>query len=64
MLTRLLVAWDGVCTVTINDPIALFPCASVAEHDTVVLPIWNVEPEVGVHAGVIDPSTKSVAAAA
>lgn len=63
VLTRLFVACDWVCTVTVNEPVAVFPCESVAVQDTVVVPIANVEPEVGVQIGVTDPSTKSVAVA-
>lgn len=44
-----------------NVPVATFPCASVAVHDTVSLPNGNVEPDGGLHTGVTFPSTKSVA---
>ena len=36
-------------TVTVNDPVAVLPAASVAEQLTVVVPSGNVEPEGGVH---------------
>src|SRR5215208_1885234 len=52
------------CTMTLNEPSALFPAASVAVQLTVVVPNGNVEPEAGVHSGVTEPSTKSVAVAA
>ena len=50
-------------TVTVNDPVALLPRVSDAEHNTVVVPSGNVEPEAGVQITVREPSTKSVAEA-
>jgi hypothetical protein len=47
-------------TVTVNVFVWLWlPCASVAWHETVVDPIANVEPDEGVHDGVMVPSTLS-----
>jgi hypothetical protein len=47
-------------TVTVNALVGLwFPCASVAWHETVVDPIGKVEPDEGVHDGVMVPSTLS-----
>jgi len=45
--------------VNVEDPV--FPCASVAEHVTVVSPSGKVDPEEGAHVGVMDPSTRSEA---
>src|SRR5512141_1718174 len=50
-------------TDTRNVPDASLPWLSVAEHVTVVVPSANVEPDDGVHEGVIDPSTMSFAVA-
>jgi hypothetical protein len=50
-------------TVTVKDPLAWFPWASVAVHVTVVEAIANVEPLDGTHEGVIGPSTVSLAEA-
>jgi hypothetical protein len=56
--------------VTVNDLVAVLPCASVAVHVIVVVPIGKVEPELSptvgadVHDGVIEPSTRSVAVGA
>jgi hypothetical protein len=51
------------CTMTLNEPVASFPAASVAVQVTSVVPSGNVEPEAGVHSGVIGPSTASLAVA-
>ena len=40
---------------------ALFPAASAAVQLTVVAPVGNVPPEVGVHETATGPSTRSVA---
>jgi hypothetical protein len=49
-------------TVTVNDPVAVFPCPSVAEQVTVVTPSGNVAPDAGEHGIVwIGPETASVA---
>ena len=48
---------------TWNDALPVLPCASVAVHVTVVDPTGNVDPDAGVHVGVIGPSTVSVAVA-
>src|SRR5919206_123568 len=40
---------------------AVFPCVSVAEQVTVVVPTGNLLPEDGLHVGVREPSTTSVA---
>ena len=47
--------------VTWNDALPVLPCASVAVHVTVVVPIGNVEPETGEHVAVSGPSMLSVA---
>src|SRR5215212_511783 len=49
------------CTVTVNEPVASFPAASVALQLTVVSPSGNVEPEAGSHVTFTEPSTSSVA---
>jgi hypothetical protein len=49
----------GVTTVTVNDPLALFPCVSVAVHPTVVVPIGNVLPDAGEQTTGRVPSTRS-----
>ena len=46
-------------TVTMDVALALFPCESVAVHDTVVAPTGNVLPDDGEQAGVEPPSTMS-----
>src|SRR5205085_2410918 len=53
----------GPATVTMNVPSVWFACASTALHRTVVAPPGNVEPEAGLHVGVIAPSTLSSAVA-
>src|SRR5918993_5935581 len=53
----------GVVTVTLNEPVASFPAASVAEQLTVVVPNANIEPEAGSHVTSTSPSTASVAVA-
>src|SRR5438105_7402437 len=50
-------------TVTVNEPVPVLPCASVAEQFTVVVPGANVLPDAGLHEGVTEPSTTSVAVA-
>jgi hypothetical protein len=50
-----------LCTVTVNDAEAAFPCASVAEHCTVVVPNAKVAPLAGVQVVATAPSTLSVA---
>src|SRR5688572_30100920 len=46
----------GSITLTVNVFVGLWlPCASVARQETVVGPIGNVEPEEGVHDGVMAP---------
>jgi len=42
-------------TVTVKLALDLLPDASVAVHVTVVVPNGNVEPDAGVHVGVIAP---------
>ena len=39
-------------TVTVNEQLSLFPAASVATLFTVVVPLGNAEPEVGVETTV------------
>jgi hypothetical protein len=41
------------CTTTLNPPVATLPEASVAEHDTGVVPSEKEDPDGGVHVGVI-----------
>ena len=48
-------------TVTLNDAVAVLPCASLALQFTVVVPIGNVEPDAGVQLTGVGPSTASVA---
>jgi hypothetical protein len=50
-------------TVTVKVSLPVLPCASVAEHVSVVAPIGNVAPEAGAQVGVSGPSTLSVAVA-
>ena len=50
-------------TVTLNEAEAVFPALSVTEHDTVVEPNANVEPDEGVQVGANGPSTRSEAEA-
>jgi hypothetical protein len=50
-------------TVTAKDALAVLPCASVALHVTVAVPIANVLPDGGAHVGASAPSTLSVALA-
>src|SRR2546425_6423256 len=44
----------GVVSTTriVNEAAPVLPCASVAEHPTVVTPSGNVDPEEGAHVGV------------
>jgi hypothetical protein len=42
------------CTTTLNEPLAVFPPASVAVHDTVVVPMPKLDPEAGEHAGTME----------
>ena len=37
-------AWTGFRTVTLNEPVALFPPESVAVQVTLLVPVENVEP--------------------
>ena len=48
-------------TVTAKVADALLPCASLAEHDTVVVPIGNVDPDAGEQVTATLPSTRSLA---
>ena len=50
-------------TVTENDAWPVLPCASVAEHVTVVVPTGKLLPEAGAHDAVTGPSTVSFAVA-
>src|SRR5258708_11324425 len=50
-------------TVTRKAPVALLPCASVAEQPTEVWPSGNVERETGVQTTLTEPSTRSNAVA-
>jgi len=49
--------------VTLNEPVAVLPWASVAEQVTVVGPFGKNDPEAGRQLGVTGPSTRSVAVA-
>jgi hypothetical protein len=57
--TGAVVSW----TVTVKDAEAAFPCASVAEHCTMVVPNGKVSPLAGVQLVATAPSTLSVAEA-
>lgn len=48
-------------TVTVNDPLAVLPAASLAEQVTVVVPSANVAPDGALQDGVREPLTTSVA---
>ena len=50
-------------TVTVNEPVEAFPAASDDEHETVVTPMGNDEPEAGVQTTGRAPSTASSAEA-
>jgi hypothetical protein len=50
-------------TVTVKVPDAVLPALSVAEQDTVVVAIGNVEPEGGVQENVLRPDSESEALA-
>ena len=47
--------------VTIKLAVAVFPAASVAEHDTVVIPTGNRVPDAGVQVGPLVTPTLSTA---
>jgi len=51
-------------TVTVNEALPVLPALSVAVHLTVAVPTANVLPLAGSHAGVIEPSTASLAVTA
>lgn len=42
------------CTTTLNEPLAVFPAASVAEHVTAVVPMPKLDPDAGEHEGTIE----------
>src|SRR5438105_4052781 len=46
-------------TVTLNDPVAFRPPASVTVQSTVVVPSPNVEPDAGVQCAAMTPSSIS-----
>jgi hypothetical protein len=48
-------------TVTVNWQLPVLPCASVAEHVTVVVPLANVEPDAGEQLTAPTPGQLSVA---
>src|SRR4051794_19216345 len=48
-------------TVTVNEPLLLFPAPSVAVQWTVVVPSGNVDPDPGPHDGATEPLTMSLA---
>src|SRR5207244_10511677 len=50
-------------TVTVKEAEPVLPCASVALHVTVVVPTGKLLPDGGLHVGVSEPSTMSVAVA-
>ena len=57
LMTGGIVSW----TVTVNDEVAVLPCASLELQLTVVVAIGNVEPDAGVQLTGVGPSTASVA---
>jgi hypothetical protein len=50
-------------TVTVNVPLAVLLCPSVAVQVTVVVPMPKIDPLTGVHSGLTVPATRSVAVA-
>ena len=50
--------------VTVKLAVAVFPAASDAEHDTVVIPTGNKDPDAGIHVGPIVTPTLSTAVGA
>jgi acyl dehydratase len=48
-------------TVTVNEQLAGLPEVSEAEQLTVVTPLGNTDPAVGLHATVLNPSQLSLA---
>ena len=50
--------------VTVKLAVAVFPAASDAEHDTVVIPTENMDPDSGVHVGPAVTPTLSTAVGA
>ena len=46
---------------TLNEPVAVLPAPSEAEHETVVVPTLNLLPELGEHETERLPLTTSVA---
>ena len=68
----MLPSWDNVggivsptaavlVIVTVKIAVAVFPAASDAEHDTVVIPTEKLLPDAGVHVGPIVTPTLSTA---
>src|SRR3954468_6239295 len=56
--------WAALRTCTVNESAAdVLAWASVAVHETVVVPSGNVEPDAGEQSGVTAPSTRSLAVA-
>ena len=47
--------------VTVKIAVAVFPAASDAEHDTVVIPTEKLLPDAGVHVGPLVTPTLSTA---
>ena len=58
-ITGPVVSW----TVRVNEPVAVFPAASVDEQFTVVVPIANVDPDGGAHVTAGFAGAVSVAVA-
>jgi hypothetical protein len=46
---------------TVNEPVAVLPALSEAEHETVVVPTLNLLPDPGEHCTDLLPLTASVA---
>jgi len=58
---QLIVGFSVSLTVTVNWQLPVLPCASVAEHVTVVVPLANVEPDAGEQLTAPTPGQLSLA---
>jgi hypothetical protein len=58
---QLIVGFSLSLTVTVNEQLPVLPCASVAEHVTVVVPFGNAEPDAGEQLTAPTPGQLSVA---
>ena len=54
-------AWPGLRTVTLNEPVTLFPALSVTVQITVLVPNENVEHDGGEHVGDTGPPSSDAA---